>query len=238
MAGAQRKPIEGVATTKRVSRLSIGQVLTKLRPEFPDLAPSKLRYLEEQGIVSPERTESGYRKFTSEDVNRLRFALSLQRDQYLPLRVIKDQLDQLDNGNGEGFKQYLRVADPTTHQIGKLTHDAVAAEVGCTTKFVRECVSAGLLPKGATLPAEALRIIREVKALSEYGIEPRHLRTLRSIVEREGDIVGSVVEGTGARRTAASKAASERVVAEILSHLGTIHDGMISVLLGERDYLR
>lgn len=237
MGQPQRKAAVA-AQTKRATRLSIGQVLTKLRPEFPDLAPSKLRYLEEQGIVSPQRTESGYRKFTAEDVNRLRFALSLQRDQYLPLRVIKEQLDQLDNGNGEGFKQYLHVADPNKRAVGKLTHDALAAELGCTTKFIRECVSAGVLPKGSTLPAESVRIVREVKALAEYGIEPRHLRTMRSIVEREGDIVGSVVEGTGARRTAASKAASQRVVTEILSRLGTIHDGMISVLLEERDYLK
>src|SRR5690606_18436510 len=78
--------------------LSIGQVLARLTPEFPGLSSSKLRYLEEQGLVTPQRTESGYRKFSPGDVDRLRLALTLQRDRYLPLGVIRQYLDDIDAG--------------------------------------------------------------------------------------------------------------------------------------------
>src|ERR687886_1404643 len=78
--------------------MSIGEVLTTLRPDFPDVTISKIRFLEEQGLIDPERTPSGYRKFAHRDVERLRFVLSVQRDHYLPLRVIRDHLDALDAG--------------------------------------------------------------------------------------------------------------------------------------------
>ena len=78
--------------------LSIGEVLSKLRPEFSDITISKIRFLETEGLIDPARTPSGYRKFTVADLERLRYVLSAQRDQYLPLRVIKDNLDALDRG--------------------------------------------------------------------------------------------------------------------------------------------
>src|SRR6478735_9545309 len=78
--------------------LSIGAVLTRLQPEFPEVSISKIRYLESEGLVTPHRTPSGYRQFTGADVERLRYVLAAQRDQYLPLRVIKDQLDAIDRG--------------------------------------------------------------------------------------------------------------------------------------------
>ena len=79
--------------------LSIGQVLARLSPEFPSLTSSKLRFLEVQGIVTPLRTESGYRKFSQDDLERLRLALTLQRDHYLPLSVIRDYLEDVDAGH-------------------------------------------------------------------------------------------------------------------------------------------
>lgn len=86
--------------------LSIGQVLARLTPEFSDLTASKLRYLEVQGIVNPSRTDSGYRKFSTSDVERLRLGLTLQRDHYLPLSVIREQLDEAEAG---GDARVLRV---------------------------------------------------------------------------------------------------------------------------------
>ena len=78
--------------------LSIGEVLGKLRSEFPDITISKIRFLESEGLIEPQRTPSGYRKFTGGDLERLRYVLEAQRDQYLPLRVIKENLDALDRG--------------------------------------------------------------------------------------------------------------------------------------------
>jgi DNA-binding transcriptional MerR regulator len=91
----------GVSASRAASRdvlLSIGQVLARLIPEFPDLSPSKLRFLEERQLISPARTESGYRKFSSADLDRLRFVLTMQRDHYLPLKVIRGYCDELDAG--------------------------------------------------------------------------------------------------------------------------------------------
>src|SRR5687767_2718655 len=78
--------------------MSIGEVLAQLRGDFPDVTISKIRFLETEGLVEPERTSSGYRKFTRDDVARLRYVLSAQRDRYLPLRVIRQHLDALDRG--------------------------------------------------------------------------------------------------------------------------------------------
>ena len=78
--------------------LSIGEVLSKLRGDFPDVTISKIRFLEAEGLIDPQRTPSGYRKFTSIDLDRLRYVLAAQRDQYLPLRVIKENLDAIDRG--------------------------------------------------------------------------------------------------------------------------------------------
>ena len=78
--------------------MSIGEVLGQLRSDFPDITISKIRFLEAEGLVEPERTASGYRKFSREDVERLRYVLSAQRDHYLPLRVIKEHLDAIDRG--------------------------------------------------------------------------------------------------------------------------------------------
>jgi DNA-binding transcriptional MerR regulator len=93
--------VPGQAPTARRSSgtgafLSIGEVLTQLRAEFPDVTISKIRFLESEGLVEPERASSGYRKFSRADVDRLRFVLSAQRDRYLPLKVIRDQLAALD----------------------------------------------------------------------------------------------------------------------------------------------
>src|SRR5436309_10001691 len=78
--------------------MSIGEVLASLRAEYPDVTISKIRFLEAEGLIEPERTPSGYRKFSREDVARLRYVLSAQRDQYLPLRVIKAHLEAIDRG--------------------------------------------------------------------------------------------------------------------------------------------
>ncbi|HWU30361.1 MAG TPA: MerR family transcriptional regulator, partial [Microbacterium sp.] len=95
-AGAARE------RTAPTGLLSIGQVLARLTPEFSQLTSSKLRFLEVQGIVTPSRTESGYRKFSAHDVERLRTALTLQRDHYLPLSVIREQLDEAE-AKGQGW---------------------------------------------------------------------------------------------------------------------------------------
>ena len=99
--------------------LSIGQVLSRLTPAFPDLTASKLRFLELQGIVTPARTESGYRKFSSDDVERLRLALQLQRDHYMPHSVIRDYLGDLDAGRSPSHPGQTHEPPPTIIPAGR-----------------------------------------------------------------------------------------------------------------------
>ena len=94
---------------------TIGQVLSVLKPEFGDLSPSKLRFLEDQGLVTPERTDAGYRKFSEPQIERLRIILTLQRDQYLPLKVIREYLDELDSGR----QPLLPAASPASLRKGQ-----------------------------------------------------------------------------------------------------------------------
>ena len=173
MAQAQSN-VRPISSSGRL--LTIGQVLAILNREFPDLSPSKLRFLEEQGLIEPQRTPAGYRKFSEQDVQRTRVILELQRDQYLPLRVIRDYLEQLDSGKTPNLPQVqASVAKLQPKNPIKLTKVALMSETG---------ISAGLLQDAQTLmlinkePFESsdLEIARAIVHLQRFGISPRHLR--------------------------------------------------------------
>lgn len=140
--------------------LSIGQVLAKLTPEHPELTPSKLRFLEEQGLVSPARTPSGYRKFSAEDVERLKLVLSMQRDHYLPLKVIRDYLADLDAGlspmppgGSGGVAGAGRPARPNMLSTARrFTRDELLRESGASAQLLADAVSASLMVDPRVLP--------------------------------------------------------------------------------------
>src|ERR687898_131710 len=131
--------------------LSIGQVLARLSPEFPNLTSSKLRFLEVQGIVTPTRTESGYRKFSQDDLERLRLALTLQRDHYMPLVVIREYLADVDAGR-----------DP--------------APPAAAPQLRNDATSTGVLTAPDGSSDQAVALLRALLALDRPGIEPRHVR--------------------------------------------------------------
>ena len=135
-AGAARE------RTAPTGLLSIGQVLARLTPEFSQLTSSKLRFLEVQGIVTPSRTESGYRKFSAHDVERLRTALTLQRDHYLPLSVIREQLDEAE-AKGEGWADI--VPRSITPPARRHRRDELLARTGATAQLLNDSISAGLI---------------------------------------------------------------------------------------------
>src|SRR5690606_3675179 len=126
------------------SLLSIGQVLAKLNPEFPDLTPSKLRFLEERQLVSPARTDSGYRKFSPADLERLRFVLTMQRDHYLPLKVIRGYLDEMDAGR----TPELPKGPPRPSMLSserRFTREELIREAGAHAMLLGDAVSASLI---------------------------------------------------------------------------------------------
>lgn len=182
-------------------RLSIGAVLGRLREEFPDVTISKIRFLESEGLVRPARTASGYRQFTVADVERLRFVLAAQRDRYLPLKVIKEQLD------AEAASDRPRVlravpADglPTAEDFAEQPIRRMTREELLETSGVDASVLADLEMYGLIRPGEAglydtvsAQIATTAKALAVFGIEPRHLRGFRAAADREVGLVEQIV---------------------------------------------
>jgi DNA-binding transcriptional MerR regulator len=170
--------------------MSIGEVLAHLRTEFPDTTISKLRFLEAEGLVDPQRTASGYRKYSWHDVARLRFVLTAQRDQYLPLRVIREQLERMESEPPPPARPTLvavgaeRAADPADTRIPR---EDVIERTGVSEVLLDELEQIGLVsarPPG-WYDADAVIIVEAVVGLTHYGLEVRHLRAFRAASDRE-----------------------------------------------------
>ncbi|PPF57647.1 MULTISPECIES: MerR family transcriptional regulator [unclassified Rathayibacter] len=214
--------------TGSAALLSIGQVLARLTTEFPDVTPSKLRFLEEQGLVSPARTDSGYRKFSGSDVERLRMILALQRDHYLPLKVIRGYLDDIDAGREPALP--AGVGGPSASLLGpatRLTREGLAAESGATPALVQEAIAAGLVRGGDVFGDEAVTTLKALVDLGRSGIEPRHLRPLRVAVEREMSLIESVVASSARRGEASGSAGAAENAVGLATQLGTIRGAMV-----------
>jgi DNA-binding transcriptional MerR regulator len=208
--------------------LNIGQVLAKLKPEFPDLSPSKLRFLEEQRLVSPARTESGYRKFSPRDLERLRLILTMQRDHYLPLKVIRTYLADLDAGKNPAWPGATAQAAPS--MLGserRLTREELLREAGSTPALLDEAVSASLIPPADTFGEDALGVLKALTELRRVGIEPRHLRGFRAAAEREAGLLESAVLPVIKRRDGASRARGAELALELASQLDVVRASLI-----------
>ncbi|MCW2581966.1 MAG: MerR family transcriptional regulator [Klenkia sp.] len=241
-------------------RLTIGEVLATLRGEFPDVTISKIRYLEAEDLVHPQRTPSGYRKFSSADVARLRYVLASQRDHYLPLRVIKDQLDALDRGEAlpDGTTRATgrppvpgSEVDPTTgvtevagagepagdDVVGSepLDSEAFGAAAGLTPDQLADCVQYGLLTPGADgrHPVADLPVARAAGGLARHGIEARHLRVYRSAAEREAALLEQVVAPVLRGRTGEARTAAADTLRELAALSAQLHTALLDTRLRE-----
>lgn len=214
--------------------LTIGQVLARLKPDFPDLSNSKLRFLEERRLVTPVRTESGYRKFSSADVERLRFILGLQRDHYLPLKVIRQHLDDVDAGRPSSLPTG---AAPTSMLSGarRISRDDLLAESGATPAMLDEAIGSSLLAAGEFFGDEAVRVVEALVELKKSGIEPRHLRVLRAAAERELGLIESAIAPAVRRRDAAGRARAAELAREISEQLDIVRASLIRSALGRLD---
>ncbi|XVS62696.1 MerR family transcriptional regulator [Actinosynnema sp. CA-299493] len=202
--------------------LSIGAVLAQLRPDFPDVTISKIRFLESEGLVRPARTASGYRQFTSADVDRLRYVLSAQRDRYLPLKVIKEQLDAAD-------QKATRAVDLAATAGHRVTREDLLARAGIEPGVLADLEQHGLIRAGAGgfYDHEAVQIASTVRAMAEHGLEARDLRPFRLAADREVGLVEQVVgAGRGTRER-------DDVVRELAALSVTLHTLLVKV--GLRD---
>jgi DNA-binding transcriptional MerR regulator len=193
---------------------SIGSVLGRLKPEFPDVSISKIRFLESEGLVTPHRTPSGYRQYTAADVDRLRYVLAAQRDHYLPLKVIKDHLDAIDRGMEPAtpsprLPRALLAAVSTvvpgdfisTAEV-RMTRSELLAECGLEPADLTELEQYGLLSAGTGgyFDADSALIATTVAELLGAGLEPRHLRPFRTAAERESALVAQLVSAQARQR--------------------------------------
>jgi DNA-binding transcriptional MerR regulator len=226
--------------------MSIGEVLAQLRPDFPDITISKIRFLESEGLVEPERTASGYRKFSREDVGRLRYVLSAQRDHYLPLRVIKEHLDAIDRGleppalTGGGPK----VPRALVAAEGLPGPDAFLPEVTEVRLSKRELLdAAGLEPDrldqleqyGLVAPVpgtshydgNSLMIAKTVAEMARFGIEARHLRPFKAAADREVGLVEQVVMPLVRQRNPEARARADEVARELAALSVKLHAALV-----------
>lgn len=225
---------------------TIGAVLRVLRPDFPDLTISKIRFLENEGLVTPQRTPSGYRTFADADVQRLRYILEAQRDRFWPLKVIRDALDALDRGlrPPDGAADDGRPvvpapdADPDVPSASQLRPSAVlrlsegelAVAAGIDEATLTALVTYGLIrpdPSGH-YDEHALAVATQSAALAAYGVEPRHLRGFRNAADRE---VGLVQQIVGPARATGGRRGQRDPTADVLHHCLALHVALVKAAL-------
>ncbi|MCK7627925.1 MerR family transcriptional regulator [Streptomyces sp. RS10V-4] len=226
--------------------MSIGRVLNVLREEFPEVTISKIRFLESEGLVEPQRTPSGYRKFTAADVERLANVLRMQRDHYLPLKVIKEHLDALERG--EQVQLPAPAAPPRDLVEGVLERDEdrpTAARIGrpelLAATGVTEEVLAGWESYGLIVPQqdgeydiEAVGVAKLVAELGRFGLEPRHLRAVKAAAEREAGLVEQVVAPLRRHRNPQTRAHAEATARELATLSVRLHAALLQSALRVR----
>jgi DNA-binding transcriptional MerR regulator len=223
--------------------LSIGEVLTKLRGDFADITISKIRFLESEGLIEPQRTPSGYRKFTNVDLERLRYVLLAQRDQYLPLRVIKENLDALDRGlepTPQGVavpRVNIGIATidgeiaPSTfgeQSEMRLSREELISASGITDAQLVELESFGLvILRGRHYDSDALSITKAVAEMAAFGIEARHLRSFKTAADREIGLIEQVITPFTRQKSTEAKARAQEVQKEIASLSVRLHASLV-----------
>ncbi|MBO2454052.1 MerR family transcriptional regulator [Actinomadura barringtoniae] len=228
--------------------MTIGDVLGRLRAEFPDVTISKIRFLEAEGLIEPQRSPSGYRKFADTDVERLSFILTVQRDHYLPLRVIKQHLEALDRGEplpplGErrgGTERQRRprtlvAADTTAAEPAvRLTRRQLLDGAGIDEDLLAQLEDYGLVRRsGKHYEGEALTIARAAAALGSYGFEARNLRAIKAAAERQVGLIEQAVAPQLRRRSPGAHEEAAETAREIAALSVRLHEALVSTGLRE-----
>jgi DNA-binding transcriptional MerR regulator len=228
--------------TPALTGMSIGAVLDLLRGDFPDVTISKIRFLEAEGLVTPERTASGYRRFTAYDCARLRFILTAQRDQYLPLKVIKAQLDAQPDGelpktgSAYGVPRLVPVSagsDEDTAAVAptqvRLSREDLLARSGVDDELLTALVKAGVITTGpgGFFDEHSVVIAQCAHALAEYGVEPRHLRAFRSAADRQSDLIAQIAGPVVKAGKAGARDRADDLAREVAALAITLHTSLI-----------
>jgi DNA-binding transcriptional MerR regulator len=230
--------------------LAIGAVLAELEPEFPDLTISKIRFLESEGLVTPERTASGYRLFSAADVERLRYVLTAQRDRFWPLKVIREALDAMDRGlepdpgpTGAPGRPVVPSATPdpdlpTPAQLSarsrlRLTAAELQEAAGIDSATLVQLATYSLVraDESGHYDDTALAVARSAAALAGHGVEARHLRMIRTAADREVGLVRQIVVPALAAQGRKGVRPGGDPTAEVLHHLIALHTALVKAEL-------
>lgn len=217
----------------------IGEVLARLRAEFPDVSVSKIRFLESEGLIEPARAPSGYRRFATSDVERLRFILTAQRDEYLPLRVIKERLLPVpaDGAAAKGRTGAGNGVDGSAHPGGPLSRRELLAEAGIDAEQLAELETFGVVRRvGRAYPPDALRAASAAAMLARYGVEARHLRAVRAAVEREVSFIEQLVAPMLQQRRPQAKQQAGQTAREIAALTMRLHSALVEAALAEAGF--
>ena len=233
--------------------MSIGVVLELLRPDFPDVTISKIRFLEAEGLVTPQRAASGYRRFTAYDCARLRFILTAQRDRYLPLKVIRAQLDAQPDGelppfgSPYGVPRLVSVAS-SDHVAGgeaglgdgsdpaavaptriRLSREELLERSGVDADLLTALLKAGVITTGpgGLFDEHAVVILQCARALADYGVEPRHLRAFRSAADRQSDLIAQIAGPVVKAGKAGALDRADDLAREVAALAITLHTSLI-----------
>ncbi|WP_232820272.1 MerR family transcriptional regulator [Brachybacterium sp. YJGR34] len=208
-------------------------MLEILRDEFPELAHSKLHYLENEGLITPERTAAGYRKYSREDVDRLRFVLRAQRDRFWPLKVIKEHL--LEHGVDSEVTSIASLPGPSsTLQAVRLDRRGLARQAAVDEDFLLELEQFGLLAEGALFySATELEIVTSARDLADEGLHPRHLVMLRTSAEREAHMIRSVARSRSRSGDSAARGEAEDFTRDLGESMITLHGAVLRTKLRE-----
>jgi DNA-binding transcriptional MerR regulator len=226
--------------------MSIGEVLSLLRADFPEISISKIRFLEAEGLIEPERTASGYRKFSHRDVDRLRYVLTSQREHYLPLKVIKEHLDAIDrgleppavSGGGPQVPRVVLAGDgyPSPEAFGtdaaelRLSRAELLSGAEIDGDFLDQLETFGLVrPRPGTghYDGDALVVAKTAGELASFGVEPRHLRAFKTAADREVGLVEQVVAPMRRARDAGAKARAEDTISQMAALSVRLHATLV-----------
>lgn len=215
--------------------LSIGEVLDAVRPDYPDVSISKIRFLEAEGLIEPERTPSGYRKFFDKDVERLRFILGLQRDHFLPLKVIKERLASGTNGGTASTppsSPSAPAAAPRPASVAStevsLDRDGLGQAAGLDQGGLQGLIDFGIIDGSKqAYDGDDLLAAKAAAGLFRYGVEPRHLKMYRHFAERESAFFEQIVSPVTRRKGPDAQQEAARSIGEIMGLAQSFRDAML-----------
>ena len=206
--------------------MTIGAVVDLLRPDFPSISISKVRYLEDQKLITPKRTAGGYRLFSPLEVERLRTILRLQRDEFLPLRVIREELESSASGAfsvANQAKQVKRAQLTEPPSSRRHSAEEIEGTTGAPAELVRALGEYGLIGEGEDGYDDTdVEVVRTAVELAGYGVEPRHMRLFRVAAEREAGLMEQLVAvGLRSRNPPRRREAIEELesLAALASHM-------------------